>query len=453
MFSRLPGACCLLFCSFAFSSGPFLDLSFEDALQRAKNGEKVVFIDFYTTWCGPCKMLDRTTWKDKDVISWLETNTVPLKIDAEKQVELAAKYKVQAYPTLLFVSPEGEALDRIVGFRDPEKFLASAREAIKGNPLERVAAKIREAEDPGFELLLEYADVLLRKEKYEQAFDQYTQIMKDHPPQKANPSFPYTQSIRKLKYMGKTYQPAADFIEQRYAELEQKVMDMTANEGEANELLLFNRTLRKWKENLAVFERYAGKGKDHPIAALFFKASYGQLLNARRFDEILAYTTPEAELEQAEKFIREQDEWLASEPEATRERMTEPLEKANVSFLSSVYQLYLGLKKTDEAGKIAEKILAINHNASTYHSMAKAGYLSGSPISKNLAQAQKANERSEGKDVEIIDTLARVLNALGQKGEAISVLDEAKLRFRAEEDLEKLEACRKALNEDESTKF
>ena len=73
----------------ASADGPFRDLGFEAALAEAKKAERVVFVDFYTTRCGPCKMLDRSTWKDEGVIKFLNEKTVALKIDAEKEVELA----------------------------------------------------------------------------------------------------------------------------------------------------------------------------------------------------------------------------------------------------------------------------------------------------------------------------------------------------------------------------
>jgi thiol:disulfide interchange protein len=70
------------------AEAPFQDLTFEAALAAAKRDNKVVMIDFFTTWCVPCKKLDKTTWKDADVQKWLGEKTVALKMDAEKQVEV-----------------------------------------------------------------------------------------------------------------------------------------------------------------------------------------------------------------------------------------------------------------------------------------------------------------------------------------------------------------------------
>src|SRR5262245_1119840 len=123
----------LFFCAtHARGEAPFSDLSFDDALKAAQTGNKVVMIDFFTTWCGPCKLLDETTWKDQKVQQFLSEKTIALKIDAEKQVELAKRYNVRAYPTIVFVKPDGSLMDFIVGYREPRTFIQEATAALVG---------------------------------------------------------------------------------------------------------------------------------------------------------------------------------------------------------------------------------------------------------------------------------------------------------------------------------
>ena len=102
-------ALALLVCTtLAPAEEPFHRLPFADAAALARTEKKVVFIDFFTTWCGPCKRLDAVTWKDEGVQRWLREKTVALKLDAEREVVLARRYQVRSYPTLLILTPDGQ---------------------------------------------------------------------------------------------------------------------------------------------------------------------------------------------------------------------------------------------------------------------------------------------------------------------------------------------------------
>jgi thiol:disulfide interchange protein len=97
------------------------------AMERAKEENKPMMIDFYTTWCGPCKMLDRNTFSDPRVREWMTENVIFTKVDGDKHRGLIRKYGVRAYPTVVFISPEGRELGRLRGYRPPSKFLPAAQ--------------------------------------------------------------------------------------------------------------------------------------------------------------------------------------------------------------------------------------------------------------------------------------------------------------------------------------
>ncbi|MEM6261530.1 MAG: thioredoxin family protein [Bacteroidota bacterium] len=102
---------------------------------KAKAEKKPIFIDAYTTWCGPCKWMAANTFPDADVGDFFNANFINAKFDMEKGegIELAKTYGVVAYPTLLFIDGEGELVHRSCGARDAEAFIEVGKKALDDN--------------------------------------------------------------------------------------------------------------------------------------------------------------------------------------------------------------------------------------------------------------------------------------------------------------------------------
>lgn len=117
----------------AFAQGiAFGEMTFRQALDRAKAENKLVFMDCYTTWCGPCKYLSDQVFTQKEVGDFFNARLVCLKMDMEKGEgrELAARYAVKAYPTLLLIRPDGTLQHSMVGAMDGPSLIAGAREGM-----------------------------------------------------------------------------------------------------------------------------------------------------------------------------------------------------------------------------------------------------------------------------------------------------------------------------------
>ena len=112
--------------------------NYQEAVETAKKSGKLIMVDFYTDWCGWCKVLDQKTYTDANVIKLADASFVSLKINAEKEGTAQAKrYGVTGFPTILFLDasklPEvgsegkgkagdGEVVGKIVGFKDAGPF-------------------------------------------------------------------------------------------------------------------------------------------------------------------------------------------------------------------------------------------------------------------------------------------------------------------------------------------
>lgn len=106
----------------------FEDISFEEALKKAKATNKLIFLDAYAVWCGPCKWMDAQTFRDKEVGEFFNANFINLKKDMEKGEGpvLARRFKVTAYPTMFFIDGDGTVKHKILGAKPAKEFLKEA---------------------------------------------------------------------------------------------------------------------------------------------------------------------------------------------------------------------------------------------------------------------------------------------------------------------------------------
>lgn len=121
-------------------------MSLEDAVAAQTKEPRKIIMDMYTVWCGPCKMLDRNTFQNKDVAAYVNKNYYAVKFNAEgninvtfnnksfsnpnfditrkgrnSQHQLAQYFGIQAYPTIVFLDEKGSLIAPIKGYHTPNQ--------------------------------------------------------------------------------------------------------------------------------------------------------------------------------------------------------------------------------------------------------------------------------------------------------------------------------------------
>ena len=122
-------------------------VSLEEAVALQKKNPKKIMMDVYTNWCGPCKMLDKNTFHNKDVVDYVNKNYYAVKFNAEGNDnitfngqsfdnpdydpakanrrnsvhKLARYFSVRSYPSIIFLAEDASLLTSVIGYKTPKQ--------------------------------------------------------------------------------------------------------------------------------------------------------------------------------------------------------------------------------------------------------------------------------------------------------------------------------------------
>lgn len=102
----------------------FFTGSFEDLLKEAKRTHRAIFLDFMATWCGPCRQMEQETFADAGVAAYANERYLAYKVDVDwfAGMDIADRYGVKQYPTIVFLDAQGKYIGRTKGFQPPALF-------------------------------------------------------------------------------------------------------------------------------------------------------------------------------------------------------------------------------------------------------------------------------------------------------------------------------------------
>ncbi len=111
--------------------------SFSEIKAKAKKEKKMIFMDCYTTWCGPCTAMSENTFPDAKAGEYFNKYFINAKIDMEKGegVDIAQQYEIGCYPNLLIMDADGNLLHRTAGYKEVDELISFAKTA--QDPLKR----------------------------------------------------------------------------------------------------------------------------------------------------------------------------------------------------------------------------------------------------------------------------------------------------------------------------
>lgn len=161
----------------------FEHTEWKKVLNKAKKENKLIFVDCYTSWCGPCKMMAKDVFTQDHVADYFNANFVNYKVDMEKGEgpTLKPDWKINAYPTFLVINSKGEVIHRVVGAYGADEFIEYMKEAQSEEKNFAALQKAYEAGQRDGEFMFSYLRSLrmanLDKEEAEKA-DSYIKSLK-----------------------------------------------------------------------------------------------------------------------------------------------------------------------------------------------------------------------------------------------------------------------------------
>ena len=120
---------CILFTFNIQAQVQFFKGSLEDVKKEAKKQKKNIFIDCYTVWCGPCKMLDKNVFSNAEFANSLQKEYIPYKLDMEvgEGISFSESYNINRFPTMLVIDANGKEIQRLVGYRDASTLISEIK--------------------------------------------------------------------------------------------------------------------------------------------------------------------------------------------------------------------------------------------------------------------------------------------------------------------------------------
>lgn len=397
--------------------------AFDRALAEATRTKKFVLVDFFTTWCAPCKRLEKETWNEPGVRAWLGANGVDLRIDAEVEVELARRYRVGSYPTILLLNADGTEVDRFIGFRDAPTFLEELESAKSGKTSLARAKEKLVGREKDMMARKRYARELEAAGQYEEALKEYLRCYDETG---VDSSFTGVRSsflLSDILELSKKLPAAREALESRRDAAEQRVRErvlppdtrdqkeLKAAAASVADAASLNRELGTLDRVVSLYDELKTRGTMHKMQRQAFSMVLVEpFVEKRRYQDALdLFDKPEGYVKGVIDLYKTSLKPPAGAQEAAgfdggRDIATE----MTIERSTPIYEALLGTQQVERASKVADQLTEYSPTWQTYVALIEAASRAGAiDVARQVGARGQAVLADPGPAV-IKDTLSRL---------------------------------------------
>ncbi|MBL7074793.1 tetratricopeptide repeat protein [candidate division KSB1 bacterium] len=181
--------------------------SYDQAIEEAQQLGRGILIDFYTDRCSWCQRLADSTFTDEEFIKFSK-DFVMLKVNAKEDTILAQNYRIAGYPTIVYLDPNGQEVDRLYGYFPPQEFIQKIRDYQQGKGTLAALLESEKERPDSLDLLMEIGEKYSGRREREKADAIYQKVVDLDPENNLGKSDDALFQIARQRLRGKLYEEA-----------------------------------------------------------------------------------------------------------------------------------------------------------------------------------------------------------------------------------------------------
>lgn len=336
---------------------------YSEARNAAEEEKKWFIVKGTAEWCGPCKQMDATTWRDEKVVAWLKEHAIAVAVDVDKHKAVARDLKIRAMPTMIAFK-DGKEFDRVVGYSSPADFLVWLEGMAQGKKsIEAVRERAQRPDESGHvnvDARRTLARELAQRGDYEEAAKEYVWLWKhmlDHEPAMVGVRGSFMAS--EMKRLAQSSEHAMAEFRALRDNAAARIKGEKVETDDVNDWIVLNEVIGDEAATLTWFDRMKMDARWLPvIQRVSFRLDRLLLAHERWADMGKLLTDPVAQLEREELLLEmtiRVNREHANVPAAQLRRLEHMASERFREKVGVMYASLLAAKREDDASKLVER--------------------------------------------------------------------------------------------------